>query len=177
MGKFLLSSEDRHDFLQSCPGRDVTHLTTYPGSTSLELRQGCSLNTSDIKLILPLRYNILHSHKIDNNLISVLRFNEPLPLDKAYFERTPPQTLQLKNQIEDIKKHQDKSLFNIHMRKYSLLYTPLTILIIILIIAAITFTYFRLSTLTPRIETMHLLLQPQIKKVLMKRKNAQPSAV
>ena len=177
MGKFLLSSKDRHDFLRTCPQAQTSHLTTQPGSTSLELGSGCSLNTSDIKLILPLKHNVLHSQKIDNNLISVLRFDEPLPLNQAHLEKTPPETLQLKNQIKDIKKHQDKSPFNIHIRKYSLLYTPLLLILILLIVSATGLTHFRLSTITPRINTMQLLLQPQTKRVLMKRIRDQPAAI
>ena len=177
MGKFLLSSKVGHAFIESCPGKRTGHLKTKPGSTSLSLNQGCSLNASDIKLLLPLDNSVLSNQKIDTSMASVLRFDEPLPLNKAHLVKSNPLTLHLKRQIKDLQKHQDRSIFNTHFRNYSTIYLPIILLLFLVIIAGISFTYFKLSIHKRMLTAIRFVIQPYLQKALVKRKEETPTDV
>ena len=177
MGQFLLTSQKSHDFIKYCPKIGSSGISTDPGSTKLSLGYGCSLNASDINLMLPREHITLHNHKINNNPASTLRFSDELPLDKAHLQKFPPHTIHLKEQINKINHNQDKSLFNLHFRNNSIFYAFISSIFLILILIVLGLTHFQLRKLHPKVQAMTKLVQPYVERALNRRINKLPTEV
>ena len=177
MGQFLLTSQKSHDFIKYCPKIGSSGISTDPGSTKLSLGYGCSLNASDINLMLPREHITLHNHKINDNPASTLRFSDELTLDKAHLQKFPPHTIHLKEQINKIDHHQDKSLFNLHFRNNSIFYAFISSIFLILILIVLGLTHFQLRKLHPKVQAMTKLVQPYVERALNRRINKLPTEV
>ena len=170
MGQFLISSKDRHDFVKSCTNQRVSHTTTLPGSSRLDLPPGCSLNTSDIKLVNPKGNTSLTDQQIDSEPASLFRFRDPLVLHKFNFLQMSSHTSQLKYKINQLEKeHENDSEFNEHLQNNSLTYLIFSILFIIILFTGILAISLKLYSIIPILIAMRKFLLPTTRRVLKKR--------
>ena len=152
MGKFIITSRDEHAFILSC-NNSRSHITTRSGTNMLTIPTGCSLNTTDIRLLNPNGMNPINNQKLDLNIQPIFRFEKQLPLDKNNIKE--PEELRTNKRLQKLElEHSSETEFNKHLESHSLTYTLIMSVVIIIIIAATTILYFKLSIIFPIITTM-----------------------
>ena len=179
MEQFLISSTRSHDFVKSCAGKTIDHITTKPGSTRFPLAPGCSLNTSDILLLNPGGNSSITNQKLDYSPKSFFRFRERLRLDESNYiarEIDPPNLLTRLAKIET-EIVEDESEFNEHLENNSVIYVPLLLLILLSTIVVVSLIYLKYLKTVPIIISMRKFLLPETRAALKNTKmiRQQPS--
>ena len=152
MGKFIISSTDEHAFILSC-NNTRSHITTKPGTNMLTIPTGCSLNTTDIKLLNPNGMTPITNQKLDLDTQPIFRFQKQLPLDKYKIKQ--PEEPKIKKRLHKLEQnHATETEFNKHLRLNSATYVSIMAIIILLIIITTTILYFKLSVISPIITIM-----------------------
>ena len=156
MGKFIISTTKRHEFVKSC-GNQLSSLTINPGTSILNAPPGCSLNETDIRILNPKHNNKLTSQILDSPPISLFEIHKHLPLNKLLVDKPRDQDFNLRiNNLEA--EHVNDSNFNDHIETHSYIYIPLLLLSISLILTLSSVALLKLNLLTPIISSIQKII-------------------
>ena len=158
MGKFIISSNDKHDFIQSCINNSRSHITTQPGTTMISIHTGCTLNTTDIKLLNPI--DAITNQKLNLDIEPIFRFQKKINIGQESI--TPEENTILRNRLRDLEeRHIGDTGFNEHLEANSLTYTITIVVSITLLGIAIILLYFKIKLIIPVINIMRKYWTPK----------------
>ena len=148
MGKFIISSVDQHDFTQSCTNKSRTHITTKPGTTMLTINAGCSLNTTDIKLLNPSGIDAITNQKLNLEIEPIFRFQKSILVDsRNVIKQSDSEFREKLNKLE--REHENDTPMNKHLEEHSIKYLASAVALIALIAIAVVTLYLKISIITP----------------------------
>ena len=157
MGKFIISSTRKHEFVQSC-GYNRSPVTIEPGTNTLNVPPDCSLNETDIRILNPQGNTKITSQILDSEPISLFEIQKPLPLNKLKILTI--QTLDLQSRISSLEsEHQNDTPFNEHLEDNSITYITSIVGLLILIILSSIILYLKITLLSPVVQSMRRLIK------------------
>ena len=156
MGRFLITSTKRHEFVKSC-GNERSAISISPGTNILNVSQSCSLNETDLRILNPIGSNPITSKKLDSDPISLFEIHKPLPLAQLtiYQENTENRIVNLEAE------HEDDTELNEHLESFSLLYLSLLVAVITVTIIILTTVLIKFRILVPIINSMQKIIKVQ----------------
>ena len=155
MGRFLITSTKRHEFVKSC-GNERSAISINPGTNILNVSQGCSLNETDLRILNPIGSNPITSQKLDSESISLFKIHKPLPLAQLTIYK---ETTETENRIKTLEaEHEGDTVLNEHIESFSLLYISLLIAVITLTLIASTTVLIKFRILVPIINSMQKII-------------------
>ena len=178
MGQSIISSKNSHDFIKTCSKRPPDHLTISPGSSSLELPPGCSLNTSDIILVNPKDNTSITDQQIDLPPVSMFRFRDPLVLQDSNLLKSLPNSSNLNERVQNLElTHVDDTPLNSHIERNSIMYITMLVISISVLLAGTVVLYLKISLMIPILSSMRKFLLPETRRMLKRHKRNHQAAV
>ena len=161
MGKFIISSNEKHDFIQSCANNSRSHTTIYPGTTKLiTIKAGCTLNTTDIKLLNPSGINSITNQKLGLAIEPIFRFQQSIKINNHSI--LIPESPNIKRRIKELESvYENNSDLNEHISSNSSIYVTIAISSILLLLVLIITLYLKIKIITPVINTIRKYWAPR----------------
>ena len=161
MGKFIISSNEKHDFIQSCANNSRSHTTIYPGTTKLiTIKAGCTLNTTDIKLLNPSGINSITNQKLGLAIEPIFRFQQSVKINNHSI--LTPGSPNIKRRIKELELvYENNSDLNEHISSNSSIYVTIAISSIVLLLVSIITLYLKIKIITPVINTVRKYWAPR----------------